>query len=129
MAYEFGLICRAALRSPREALDELRPLFGEAVVLDNVKIGDSWASCDVPVGRSRSMTVQANVSDQVVSRLVADAHVFGAITHPTDFNVAVSVTLVDDPDWELVRRFVRFLEANWAGVLFDEVSGFGASLD
>jgi hypothetical protein len=129
VAYELGLIGTTTQKDPLALLRELAAAVDPTPTVERVRLGGSWASCEFVKAASAPMMVQANISDEVVANVAANAHSSGASGGTSEFNVVVSIALVEDPNWDYVRMVARVVQKRWSGVLFDDIAGFSASLE
>jgi hypothetical protein len=129
MAYELGLIGTSTQLDPLALLRELAAAVDPTPAVEEVRIGDSWASCEFVTTASASTTVQANISDELVANVAANAYSSGVNGGTSEFNLVISIVLVEDPNWDYVRMVARVAQEKWSGVLFDEVAGLSASLE
>lgn len=128
MAYELGLIASTGAEDALTFLRDLAAVADRPTRIGNIRIGDSWAACDFIAAKSVPIALQANLSDSEVRRRTEQARSEGVATLRPGIDLVVTITLTDDPDWDYLRAIVREVESQWKGLLFDEMSGFSASL-
>jgi hypothetical protein len=131
VAYELGLICDVSESLGPEALvRELCAVLEPPPDLSEWRYGESWAACEVAtVADSVPFTIQANKADTFVTSMALRGEKEGVLTEPLEFQAVISITLVGEIDWAPVQMLVRAAMRKWRGILFDEVSGFNASLE
>jgi hypothetical protein len=130
MAYELGLLCSIPEGLTPEAL--IRDLCSSSNVplhLGRWRYGESWAGCEAtfPSTESRA-ALQANVGDNVVASVALRGLSEGALADPLRFGAALTITLTGEVDWAAIEALIEAAKRNWQAILYDEVSGFKATI-
>lgn len=131
VAYELGLLCDIPENlGPEEMLCDLCAAIEPTPEMSQWLHGEFWVGCDVDLSPPAApVYLQANVGDTTVADMALLAVNEGVIADPLEFRALVSITLVGEVNWEPIRVLIRTARNRWRGLLFDEVSGFRATVD
>jgi hypothetical protein len=131
MAYELGLLCVVPEgESPEALVRQLLSSLEPAPTLDSWRYGETWAACEVGLSpAAEPVIVQANVADNVVANIALRGASEGVLADPLGFQAVVTMTLTGDVDWLPIRALILAAKERWNGILFDEVSGFNATIE
>jgi hypothetical protein len=69
------------------------------------------------------------VADALVASIALRGVSEGVLADPLEFRAVFSITLIGDVNWTPIRALIQSAKDKWRGILYDEVSGFNASVD
>ena len=130
MSYEVGVLCQAPEQmSPAAALSWLLEQLPGPAEQHELSTWETAASCwQKMASDGREFGVAVNMANPTVFDFAQQAWAEGVAPSPELYNAVVIFTLIDDV-WEPVDLLLRLVIDQWNGLLFDEVSGFRATLN
>ena len=97
----------------------------------NCTSGEHWMACDVDTSPvHQPFLFQVTVASESATEMAREAAAAGVrIEDPAEFRAVITITISGEADWPPIRTVLQTGMQRWKGILFDETSGFNATLD